>query len=557
MYGDPSRARIISDLSTAAPSVFLSRRRMPGHWQVIDYEIAGLQGHLLSAGPYTHAPPVQIPLDASGWYAVSIGFWAPNNEDSPCVLRLKLTNDPNYVRWYPETHHYEHLIERFWKYAELRDGDMLEVAQDDEGYEHPGAVAFIKLVPLSETEVETIRADRSNQANRRLIAMNDAHGIYYESCPKTAAEIEEWIAPYRHTDVGKLLWCVGAGGDVVTYPSKVAHVMCQDVTDYPRAGDLYIAESMQALIEQGIDPMQVACDYTQSMDIDFIVSQRMEAFGTAPPFEEVFAGWMYSDHPEWHCVDRDGAPVARLSYAYEGVRRFILDIFSEVAAYGIDGINPIFNRGAPFLLYEEPLVEGFKTEYGQDPRQLDERDERWLRYRAGVMTDFMRQLRREMDEQGTAPSGKRLQILAHVLNNAENNLFFGLDLETWVSEGLVDSLIAYPWRGSTSDVIDLDYFTRLCQGSDVALYVDLLPRRMEPSAYVQEAKRFYDAGADGICLWDTNGRDPYWKEWGIARQLGHRDDLDRIDPSDTGAVDHQLISIGGYHVDRYSPLWGY
>ena len=57
MYGDSSRARIISDLSNATPAAALSRRHVPGHWQVVDYEIVGLKGRLLSAGPETRAPP--------------------------------------------------------------------------------------------------------------------------------------------------------------------------------------------------------------------------------------------------------------------------------------------------------------------------------------------------------------------------------------------------------------------------------------------------------------------------------------------------------------------
>ena len=557
MYGDPGRSRIIADLSRAEPAVYLSRRRIPGHWQVIDYEIAGTRGTLLSVGPYTQAPPVQIPLDAAGWHAISIGFFAPNDEDFPCSLRLRLTSDKNYVRWRPEKHLYEHIIERFWKYANLQAGDRLEVAQDDGGYDHPGAIAFIRLTPLIEEEVKAIQADRAQTASRRLIAMNDAHGLYYEACPTTAAEIEEWLEPYRDTDVKAMLWCVGGGAEVVTYPSQVAQVMCQETVDYPRAGDLYIAQSMQALIGQGIDPLRVACDYTHQLGIEFIVSQRMEAFACAPPFEEVFNSLTYDRHPEWRCVDRDGTPVVRLSYAYEGVRRLMLDIFHEVADYGIDGINPIFNRGAPFLLYETPLLEGFQAQFGQDPRTLDERDERWLRYRAGVMTDFMRQLRREMDQHGSTPAGKRLQIVAHVLHNEETNLFFGLDLATWVAEGLVDTLIAYPWHSHASDVIDLDYFARLCRHTGVSWYVDLLPRRMEPADYLKEAQRIYGAGADGICLWDTNGRDPFWREWAIVRQLGHREQLAQMDPADNGAVDHPLISLGGYRVDRYSPLWAY
>ena len=47
MYGDPSRSRILSDLSGATPAAVLSRRHTPGHWQVVDYQIEGLAGRLV------------------------------------------------------------------------------------------------------------------------------------------------------------------------------------------------------------------------------------------------------------------------------------------------------------------------------------------------------------------------------------------------------------------------------------------------------------------------------------------------------------------------------
>jgi hypothetical protein len=50
---------------------------------------------------------------------------------------------------------------------------------------------------------------------------------------------------------------------------------------------------------------------------------------------------------------------------------------------------------------------------------------------------------------------------------------------------------------------------------------------------------------------------PSLGQWAIARRLGHRDELDRIDPGDTGAVEHSLVTIGGYWVDRYPPHWAY
>lgn len=547
---------LITDLSIAEPKVALSSRRMPGHWQLIEYETQDFRGTLLSAGPETGAPPVRIPLGApAGWYAISIGFWAPR-WGGEYEVRVKLGSDPAYVHWRPEEQDNAVLLERFWKAAHVAEGDYLEISQVGGCEPKAASVAFVKLAPLSQEEVQKLIPDRSGP--RRLIAMNDAFSDFHRYGPTTAEDIQAWIEPYRNTDFGKLFWCVGAGGDVVSYPSKVATVIGQETSDYPRPGDRVIAQSLYELHRKGIDPLKVARDYALSIGLEFHVSQRMGAFGCAPPFEEFFTGPFYRNNPQWRCVDRDGVPVARMSYAYPEVRRKMIEILVEAASYEIDGINLIFNRGAPFVLYEEPVVQGFRSEYGVDPRELDPRDERWLTYRARVMTTFLKELREALAKAAyPTPTGRPLQISAHVLNNRENNLFYGLDVETWVAEGLVDALIVYPWRSGSTEAIDIGYFVELCRDRPVELYIEVMPRQLEPEEYLQWARRIYGAGAYGLSLWDTNDRDRYWRRWAILRRLGRPERLDELDPNDTGAVDHPLVSLGGYRLDRYPPHWAY
>ena len=143
-------------------------------------------------------------------------------------------------------------------------------------------------------------------------------------------------------------------------------------------------EALQIMSGKGIDTLQEVVEYCHGMGVKVHASNRMEAFQCNAPFEHYFTGDLYEDHPEWRCIDIDGREIARMSYAYEGVRDLVTNIFKEVASnYDIDGINLIFNRGAPFLLYEDPLIEGFRTETGLDARELSERDERYLEYRAG------------------------------------------------------------------------------------------------------------------------------------------------------------------------------
>ena len=93
---------------------------------------------------------------------------------------------------------------------------------------------------------------------------------------------------------------------------------------------------------------------------------------------------------------------------------------------------------------------------------------------------------------------------------------------TWVREGLIDNLIAYPWRNLE---VDVDYFGPLVRGTEVAYYAEMMPRRMPPKEYRRKAIRSYEAGATGLCLWDTNPRFWYRRERSMASRFGHRDEL--------------------------------
>ena len=282
---------------------------------------------------------------------------------------------------------------------------------------------------------------------------------------------------------------------------------------------------MQILAGAGIDTLETVVEYGHGAGLEVHISQRMEAFQCCPPFEDYFTGDFYMQHPEWRCVDIDGREIARMSYAFPEVRDLVVRVFLEMATrYDIDGINPIFNRGAPFLLYEAPLVEGFREETGLDATQLAEDDERYLGYRARVMTEFMADLRREMQEIGAA-RGRPLEISAHVLNDAKTNLFYGLDVPAWVEQGLIDNLISYPWR---DEEIDVDYFAQLTRSSSVRYYPEIMPRIMPPESFRGRALEYYAAGADGLCFCDTNGRHQRLKEWSMVRRLGAQGSAGRI-----------------------------
>ena len=546
----------ITDLGLCQPQLALSSEKRKYHWQVVPYETGSFDGNMLIAGPETEAPPVTLPLGVSGWHSIYLGLWS-NWTDG--LARVKLSGDISFVKINRETDEGKFadnysLDERYWKTADLSGQDLV-FGQQSAGISQPAYIAYAKLVPLDDDEVARLLVDRGEGSNKRLICMNDGFSDFGRFRPTSREEIWEWLEPYRNTDFRKMFWCPGAGGDVLTYPSAIGSLTGSKTKDFPRIHDRYIAESMQILAGAGIDTVKTVVEYGHSAGLEVHISQRMEAFQCCPPFEDYFTGDFYMQHPEWRCVDIDGREIARMSYAFPEVRELLLGVFRELATrYDIDGVNPIFNRGAPFLLYETPLVEGFRAETGLDATQLAEDDERYLRYRAGVMTEFMAELRKEMQEISAA-RGRPLEISAHVLNNAKTNLFYGLDVPAWVEQGLIDNLISYPWR---DEEIDVDYFAQLTSSSSVQYYPEVMPRTMPPETFRIRALQNYAAGADGLCFWDTNGRHQRLMEWSMIRRLGHRDQLAEWNDGD-GRLYRTvpLRSVGGYVLDKYPPHWAY
>jgi hypothetical protein len=213
-----------------------------------------------------------------------------------------------------------------------------------------------------------------------------------------------------------------------------------------------------------------------------------------------------------------------MSYAYRGVRDFVVSMLEEAAQWGADGVNLLYKRGAPFVMYEEPLIKGFRSEYGEDPREIDEFDERWLRYRRGPLTQFMRQVRSAMDRVGKV-AGKRLSVTACTFATEAENLYYGLDLPLWIDEGLVDYLAPMGLVHGCPEV-DLTYYRHLVKGT-TCLFYPMLPvhlRFKTPQECIKGAQQYFASGADGLSLWDCNPRQAVWGP--VLRRLGHVEELD-------------------------------
>ena len=547
----------MSDMDRCRPGSALSPDAMRGRWRMLDYETDTLSGVMLMAGSETDAPEITYALRVSGWHAISIGTWMMKQwylSGGSLELRVKLSGEQTFsamvlpvvppptkplVEWDRWTGG-EELQESFWKVADLTGQELVlgqnawRVATGDGPGSlqcSPATIAYIKLVPLSDEEVSAWQADRKRTDTRRLFAHNDF--VY----PTTVEEIRRHIEPFRDSDFSRIYF-EGGGGDLLRYPSNIGRIPTHDgLDDFFSQGPRINAENWRSLRERGVDGFQVALDYTHEIGLEAHACFRVAGFHSPPPLDyEDHGSSFYQAHPELRGIDRNGNLTPRLAFSYPETRRYVISLLREMAGYDIDGICLLYNRRPPLVEYEPPLIDGFKAEYGEDPRQLDERDPRWLSYRARILTQFMREVRQAMDavaeEKGRS---KRIEITAITMRNEEENLVNGMDLQAWVDEGLVDTLIPFTSEPNLNhqaeawtDVTKVDYFLSLTRGTSCRLAVSIQPTHMSAEGYRRRADALYKAGVESLFFWwaDVASNANYKGSWSALRRLGNQEEIE-------------------------------
>lgn len=506
---------------------------------MLAYETENFAGTLLVAGEETLAPEITYPLKARGWHRISIGLYG-ERFDGDTVIQVRLTRDPGFVVLTLKEGPDRAIQDLFWKEADLT-GQRIVFSQlfsmrlqNGRMRPHRGKqamLAYIKLEPLSKRALADLKADRANRRNKRLFAHNDSHGFVYSFGATTAAEIRREIEPYRDTDFSRLYWEAGMG-DLLFYPGTVGRMLtCDNVRGFLRENERVHAEASRVMRRHGLDTLRLACEMTHEIGLEFHAGYRMGGFRWPPPMDHWNGPGFFESHPELRAVTRDGRLADRMSYAFPETRRFVISLLRDVTRRPVDGICLIYVRRPPFVDYEPPLVEGFQARYGKDPRKLPPDDPRWLRYRCGVLTQFMREVRQAMDEVARVQKRKaRIGVTAIVSGRQDENIRNGMNVADWIAEGLVDTLIPYTMAPALDsgaeawpDPLAASRWVKLTKGTSCALSLSMLPRFLSPEDFRRRADALYKAGGESLFFWDCSYRVNYHDQsaWNSIRRLGH------------------------------------
>ena len=238
---------------------------------------------------------------------------------------------------------------------------------------------------------------------------------------------------------------------------------------------------LERLWAQGAEPIDVCAKRCHERGMKFLAKFRMNdrhSQGKLSGHYNIHMGTFIQEHQEWWLKDFPGG----LDFTHQGVRDWMFELAREVTTtFDIDGLT--FN----YMRY--PYVFEIAESRSKQP----------------ILTGFMRRVRRMLDEEGKK-KGRELLFCVLVAPTIEECHNIGLDVPSWIREGIVDVVCPCDW-GSTLFNVPYEEFAKLTRQTDVLLLPAVhanvsrslyFRKLMSPASYRGVARNLYAAGADGI-----------------------------------------------------------
>ncbi|MBQ8295121.1 MAG: hypothetical protein IJX87_01665 [Clostridia bacterium] len=393
-------------------------------WLLLPYETGEFSGVALAAMDNFHPVAIKLSIGASGWYKIYLGVLTFGGragigvrfgKDDQTLIEPKLRVSHC---WQPN----EWIEEGFFRAMDLTGKNLTLTKSECEGIMTTGGLAYIRLVPMTEEEVAAYQTKEGG-----CVAFH--YDIDFS---------RDFDKPEEESYAGRLRMLENTCGGEWFLETAFDHCY----VDEPE-GHVYLstvnkthARRYAAYIKDATENHKSLIKEAKKLGYKTYATQRMEMADFCFPYS--LYSWrsgIADPYPEYHCKMRDGRSVEVLSYAYPKTRRLSIELLMKPLEDGFDGLTLIFHRGL-HVAFEQPVIDRVQQLYGVDARKLPFADERLHGVLCEVMTTFMRELKAEV----TRVYGDTKKINAIVYYDATQSKQFGLDVETWCKEGLVDGI---------------------------------------------------------------------------------------------------------------------
>ncbi len=444
-------------------------------------------------------------------------------------------------------------------------GDFAEGPLIIENGQKQTRITRIRIRSLSPEDLALLEHENNPTKNRRVIYNNDGFSEGFGESDWTPQEIYRQIDRFKDSDCERLDYQTVSGG-TVQFPSKYLEFYGEGIVNFAREFEKNAAANYRKLVDAGMPLYPTLVKRGAEIQLPVWGAQRMNAYYGDHPFGWSLNGAFWREnHEKFGIKDKSGRPFAgrgELSYAFPEIRQQKLGVLKELVEQGCEGVTLDFHT--PHVLgYEEPMVAAFQKKFGQDPRRLPESDSRWQKVRCEVMTNFLREVRTELNEVGKT-LGKKIGVCIRLPANSPRR--YGYDPETWIKERLVDMLVPGEAFGNMEIWYDIKPWVEMTKGSDVKIYgnieyfidesshTELTDEEVESGVqpgvqtiytkedYLHRAAELYRDGADGLYLYNNFMREP--EQHISLNQLGDKEYVRKWslfqDPRNLGS---EIISI--------------
>lgn len=416
---------IFCDLPAIAEnSDHISQTGEAGKWRAVEYRTKLGAGRLLAAAEDDTPQPVTLAPELTGWYKLYIGLFDMCSEN---YLFLKLSGDEEYTpvrkfragapwSWQPE----EYMQELYWKCADLT-GQKLIMAKPQASFASVSGLAWLRCEKMTEQEIARYR--QMQQPENRCVQMHfDVDSFFDDRSPEKTEHFAKF-SRLKHTNAD---FC------------SVEYCMMFDQEDPQEYHPLLNSDGRFVTGKYTCEEMfRWYVKSAAEAGIPLYAGERMSiANFAAPSCRPEFRKNFVTKNPQLHCVNRDGSTTKICSYAWPETRDYVIRHMLKMVEWGFEGITMIFHRGN-HIGFEQPVAERFAALHpGVDMCRLPVTDARLHGVWCSFMTEFMRQAKEALD----AFAGKHIKINVISDYGLETARNFGLDIEGWAREGLIDSV---------------------------------------------------------------------------------------------------------------------
>lgn len=300
-------------------------------------------------------------------------------------------------------------------------------------------MSTIEKPPSTRTQSYRENSAGGEKPSRPLIIFNDdTCSLRYVDPPHGEESLQIPLRYLADSQVGALCWCMTSGESAYSWPSKVLENYYELLgagrqIGLAEQGGAPVPESffdglaagedpknvMVTLHRQGVDYLPKFIERTRRLGIKFYGSFRMNDCHHKSSPQGILTGEFWQEHQDWRLwevLDADTYYNAALDYSYPEVRQRRREGIGEtIQWYDMDGVELDFCRNC----YTFPPSKGWEMRE--------------------VFTDFLRQIRRDLDEAGEK-WGRKLDLLIRVPFAERPRREAGMDVEAWLKEKLIDVL---------------------------------------------------------------------------------------------------------------------